>query len=313
MEYLGQLGIVLSRAVLTPTQQMRHTGQSLRMRTPVAVVAAAVLCLGIPAIQAEQIQRNFPTSATPSFLLHNHIGSVSVKTWEQNEIEIRGESFSDVVEIMIEGGPGKVSVQIHPKREGIPPQQLRVEFQIRVPRQATVRLDCESGNLIVVEDLQGDVFIESVSGRVELSRIQGNIVVRTMDGPILIRDSAGHIEARSISGNLEFIGVNGSLLLGNTNSGTISYEGDFGFGGNYILNNHSALIRIQPSLQSSFDLKARAVEGVIESDLTFRPIPLATPFRRLSPRKFVQGRINSGESTVTITSFSGTIRLHRPR
>ncbi|MCH7979788.1 MAG: hypothetical protein IH935_12535, partial [Acidobacteria bacterium] len=172
---------------------------------------------------------------------------------------------------------------------------------------------CESGNLIVVEDLQGDVFIESVSGRVELSRVQGNISVRTMDGPILIRDSAGHIEARSISGNLEFIGVNGSQLIGNTNSGTISYEGDFGSGGNYVLNNHSALIRIQPSLRSSFDLKARAVEGVIESDLTFLPIPFATPFRRLSPRKFVQGRINSGESTVTITSFSGTIRLHRPR
>ena len=313
MEYLGQLGRVLSRAVLAPILQMRHTGQALRMRTPVAAVAAAVLCLGIPAIQAEQIQKNFPTSATPSLLLHNHIGSISVKSWEQNEIEIRGEGFSDVVEIMIEGGPERVSVQIHPKREGLSPQETKMDFQIRVPRQATVRIDCESGDRIVVEDLQGDVFIEAVSGRVELSRIQGNISVRTMDGPILIRDSAGHIEARSISGNLEFIGVNGPQLIGNTNSGTISYEGDFGSGGNYILNNHSALIRIQPSLQSSFDLKARAVEGVIESDLTFRPIPLATPFRRLSPRNFLQGRINSGASTVTITSFSGTIRLHRPR
>ncbi len=313
MEYLGQLGRVLSRAVLAPAMQMPHTGQTLRMRMPVAVVAAAVLCWGIPAIQAEQIQKNFPTSATPSFLLHNHTGSISVKSWEQNEIEIRGESFSDDVEVMIEGGSEKVSVQTHPKREGVPPQELRVDFQIRVPRQATVRLDCESGSLISVEDLQGDVFIEAVSGRVELSRIQGSIAVRTMDAPIFIRDSDGHIEARSISGDLEFVGVNGSQLVGNTNSGTISYEGDFGSGGNYILNNHSSWIRIQPSRQSSFDLKARAVEGVIESDLSFSPTPLATPFRRLSPRKFIQGRINSGESTVTITSFSGTIRLHRLR
>ena len=292
---------------------MQTIQTSARTQIPGAVLAVAVLCWTVPAIQAEQIQRKFSTSATPSLLLHNHIGNVSVKGWEQNEIEIQGERFSDAVEVMIEGGQQKVSVQTHPRREGLPPEQTRVDFRIQVPRRATVRIDSDSGDRITVEDLQGEVFIEAVSGRVELSRIQGNIAVRTMDAPILIRDSSGHIEARSISGNLEFVDVNGSQLVGNTNSGTISYEGDFGSGGIYILNNHSSLIRILPSRTSSFDLKARAVEGFIESELSFRPTPMAAPFRRLSPRKFVQGRFNSGESTVTITSFSGTIQLHRPR
>ena len=80
-----------------------------------------------------------------------------------------------------------------------------------------MRIDCESGDRIAVEDVNGDVFIEAVSGRVELSGIQGNIMVRTMDGPILIRDSTGQVEARSISGDLEFVGVNGSRLVGNSN------------------------------------------------------------------------------------------------
>ena len=313
MENLGQLGRVLSRTILTPAIQTLQTVEAARARMPIAVAAVALLCWTVPAIQAEQIQRKFSTSATPSLLLHNHIGSVSVKSWEKNEIEIQAEQFSDAVEVMIEGGRQKVSVQIHPKREGLSPQETKMDFQIQVPRQATVRIDCESGDRISVEDVNGDVFVEAVSGRVELSGIQGNIAVRTMDGAILIRDSTGQVEARSISGNLEFVEVNGSRLVGNSNSGTIRYEGDFGSGGNYILNNHSSWIRIQPSRQASFDLKARAVEGFIESELSFHPTPLATPFRRLSPRKFVQGRFNSGESTVTITSFSGTIHLHRPR
>ena len=85
MENLGQLGRVLSRTILTPAIQTLQTVEAAHARMPIAVAAVALLCWTVPAIQAEQIQRKFSTSATPSLLLHNHIGSVSVKSWEKNE------------------------------------------------------------------------------------------------------------------------------------------------------------------------------------------------------------------------------------
>jgi len=273
---------------------------------------ALSLCLGLAVASAETIKKSFPTSANPSFLLHNHTGKVSLEGWDQNVIEIQGEPASDLMEVIIMGEEQKVSIQTHPTRERFTAAEARVNFQIRVPRQATVRVDAERGE-ITVRNLEGNVTIEGVSTPVSLSNIKGNIAVRTVDAPIHISSSEGTINADSISGDLKFVQVNGAELVGNTNTGTIRYEGDFGNGGTYLLNNYSAPIDILASAKASFDLTARAVIGLIESSLAFRPTPLGVPFRRLSPTKFLQGRFNSGNSTVRVMSYSGTIRVRGPR
>ena len=269
---------------------------------------AAGICLAITASAAETIDRNFPTSANPSFLLHNHTGKITIEGWDQNAISIHGEPASDAMEVIIMGGEQKVSVQVHPRREKFSSNEARLDFEIRVPRQATVRIDAERGQ-IVVRNLEGNLAIEGVSTEVSLSQIKGYISVRTVDGPIDIQSAGGSITADSISGNLRFFQVNGSELVANTNSGAIRYEGDFGDGGTYVLNNYSSPIDIFASTRASFDLTARAVMGIVESTLSFRPTPLGNAFRRLSPNKFLQGRFNAGESTVRVTSYSGTIRV----
>ena len=275
---------------------------------------ALVACLWLTAstLSAETIKKSFPTSASPSLLLHNHAGRIAVAGWNQNQIDIEGESASDAMEVIIMGGEQKVSVQVHPKRERLSAQESRLDFQVRVPRQASVRVDSERGEIIIA-DLDGNVTVEGVSTPVRLSRLKGHISVRTVDGPVEIRSSEGIIKADSISGDLKFVQVNGTELIANTNSGTIRYEGDFGDNGTYVLNNYNSPIDILATAKASFDLTARAVMGVIESGLSFRPIPLGNAFRRLSPGKFLQGRFNSGASTVTVTSYSGTIRVRGPQ
>ncbi|OFV97924.1 MAG: hypothetical protein A3H94_03435 [Acidobacteria bacterium RIFCSPLOWO2_02_FULL_60_20] len=290
-------------------QTMRNEMRETRWRT---LCVAACLCLGAAVAAAETIKQNFPTSANPSFLLHNHTGKISIEGWDQHAIDIQGEPASNVMEVIIMGGEQKVSVQVHPKRERFTPKEARLDFEIRVPRQAIVRVDSERGD-IVVKNLAGSITIEGVSTPVALSQMKGHITVRTVDGPILIQSAEGSINADSISGDLRFVQVNGSELVANTNSGAIRYEGDFGDGGTYVLNNYSSPIDIFASAKASFDLTARAVMGLIESSLSFRPTPLGNPFRRLSPNKFLQGRFNSGESTVRVTSYSGTIRVRGPR
>jgi hypothetical protein len=278
-----------------------------------AAVLITFLSLYSAAASGEQIRKSFPTTPNPALLVHNHQGTVQVKGWDPSEIEIKGERPSNAVDVNIVGGEQKVSVQTHPLREGVASEDSRVDFQIRAPRGASVRVDSEQGD-ITVEDIRGDVTIEGVSGSVVLSQLRGHVSVRTLDGPILIRSSEGYIQAHSINGDLKFIQVNCAELIGSTNSGRIQYEGDFGLGGTYVLNNYSSPIVIMASDKASFDLTARAVEGMIESTIPFRPMPLGNTFtRRLSPGKFLQGRFNTGKSTVQVTSYRGTIQLLGPR
>ena len=269
-------------------------------------------CVGVSALAAEQIKKDIPTVAKPSLLLRNQNGAISVKTWDQNQIEIKANPSSDLNEVMIVPGEQKVTVQTHLRSDRAVPADARVDFEIMVPREATVRVDSERGQ-ISVENVKGDITVEGVSNSVGLTNISGHINVRTVDGPILLKSCDGHIEARSISGDLKFIHVNASELMANTNSGRISYEGDFGGPGHYELHNYRSPIEIVASDKASFELTARAMQGSIESDIPFRPTPAGQSFRRLSPGRFLQGLFHNGESTVQITSYSGTIRVHGPR
>lgn len=284
----------------------------LATRRAAAGFLLAGFCVGVTTLAAEQIKKEIPTVAKPSLLLRNQNGAISVKTWDQNQIEIKANPSSDSTEVMIVPGDQKVTVQTHTRNDRPAGSEARVDFEIMVPREATVHVDSERGQ-ISVENVKGDISVEGVSNSVGLSNLSGHITVRTVDGPILLKSCEGHIEARSISGDLKFIHVNASELVANTNSGRISYEGDFGSAGHYVLNNYRSPIDIVASEKASFELTARAMQGSIESDIPFRPTPAGQPFRRLSPGRFLQGLFHTGESTVQITSYSGTIRVHGPR
>ncbi len=278
----------------------------------VATLIAGLFLVGVTAFSAEQIKRDFPTGAKPSLLLRNQNGAISVKTWDQKQIEIQANPSSDSMEVMIIPGEQKVTVQTHARGDRPAPADARVDFEILVPREATVHVDSERGQ-ISVENVKGDIAIEGVSNSVGLSNLSGHISVSTVDGAVRLRSCEGHIEAHSISGDWRFVHVNASELIAKTNSGMISYEGDFGSAGHYVLNNYKSPINIVASEKASFELTAHSTEGSIESDIAFRPTPLGQQFRRSTPGKFLQGLLRTGESTVQVTSYSGTIRVHGPR
>jgi len=274
-----------------------------------AVLLGGWFCFPGVAFSAEQIKQDIPTGPKPTLVLQNRRGTISVKSWDQSQIEIQAEPSSKSMEVLIIPGEQRVSVESTSRDERGAPPDRRVDFEVWVPRQAIVRIESEHGP-ISVQNIAGDVSIQGVSNAIELANLSGHIMVRTVDGPIVLRSCEGHIQVRSISGELKFIRVNATELQASTNSGMISYEGDFGSGGQYALNNFKSPINITASDKASFDLTARAVEGFIESDIPFQPAPQGHAFRRLSPNKFLRGRFRSGESSVQITSYSGTIRLH---
>ncbi len=273
-----------------------------------AILLGSALLLGLTSVYAESIRRKFATTENPVLELRTQTGKVSVTGWDQNEIEIQGESGSDAMEVSIDGSADKVSIQSHPRRERMTSEDARVDLTIQVPRHTDVRLKTDRGQ-VSVSNIAGPVLVDGVSTAVAISGVHGDIALKTVDGPIQMIASLGNITAESISGDMKFMRVSGASLIANTNSGEISYEGDFGQGGSYVLNSYSSPIEIIASRNASFNLTARSVQGTVQSNLTFRPTPEGIAFRRLPPGKFLQGRLNSGDANVEVNSFSGTIRL----
>jgi len=276
---------------------------------PAALAVAGVLCTGALPAFAEAIQKSFATIANPALVLHSHNGTVSVTGWDQNQVEIVGDRASGDMDVLIEGNAEKVTIKTHPKRQNLTQEEARVDLTIRVPRQTIVHVDAEQGD-IAIDNVEGGVSVEGVTNSVTLSQIHGHITARTVDGPIVIRASEGVVQADSISGDLQFLQVDGTQLTGTTNSGRIHYQGSFGLGGTYKLHSYSSSIEVQASPQASFDVDARSIQGAIENRIAFPSPPRgASSLQARRTGRSVQGRVNTGKSTVQITSYSGTIRL----
>ena len=273
------------------------------------LAVAVVVCASAAPAFSEVIQKSFATIANPALVLHSHNGEISVKGWDRNQVEIQGDRASaDAMDVIIEGNAEKVTIKTHPKRQNLTREEARVDLTIRVPHQALVRVESEQGD-ITVGDVEGGVTVEGVTNSVALSRIRGHITVRTVDGSIVIRSSDGVVQADSISGDLQFAQVNGSQLTGTTNSGTIRYQGDFGLGGTYKLHSYSSPIEVRASPRASFDVDARSIQGAIDNRISFPSAPSSSALQSRRTGRTVRGRVNTGKSTVQITSYSGTIRL----
>ena len=101
-------------------------------------------------------------------LLRNQNGGITVKTWDENQIEIKAKASSDAIEVMVIPSEQRLTVQTHPKGDMVLLLDARVDFEIRVPRESMVRVDSERGQ-VSIENVKGDIAIDGVSNSVVLS------------------------------------------------------------------------------------------------------------------------------------------------
>lgn len=272
-----------------------------------------LLPLGLAATPGPgQLEKTFATTPNPQISFSNLRGQIMVRGLDKLQVHATCTIVSPRVEMDTEAlprtGPAeRIRFTAHVLDPLVTGSDETIDCALEVPLGASLEVRNQQGS-VKIEKLQGHTWVESAGGRIAAADVAGHLTARSLGGDIEIIRPSGHVvEAFSINGALRFEAPTSRRLRGNTNSGKITYHGDFVLGADYVLSTYSGDIEVFCPPSASFELKAKTVKGKLDN--TVRLTPTRRPVTPLYSASSLLGTHNTGSATVELTSFSGTIRI----
>jgi DUF4097 and DUF4098 domain-containing protein YvlB len=154
-----------------------------------------------PLFAGEDIDESKDASPDGLVEIINPRGEVTIRGWDENRIEIRGEldDLSEEFIFEIDGNTARIEVKI-PKRganwgDGS-------DLEIQVPQGSRVSFESASSDSSV-SNIQGGIRFRTASGDIDARNIESQINIKTVSGDIEVRDAAGRANVSSVSGEIE--------------------------------------------------------------------------------------------------------------
>ena len=206
------------------------------------------------------------------------------------------------------------------------------DIELDVPRGATLFFKSDNGDFDV--DTIAEAHIETSSGRVNLRHVARATEATSVDGDLSLEDSSGRVrletfggsveavnvsklaegdffKAKSISNDLLLDRINHSRIEATTISGEITMRGPLARAGSYEMRTTSGDITLTMPSDSSFRLEAKVSEGgEIVTDFPLKYTGGISSTGLLSSGRMV-GTYGTGETRLSLVSFSGTLRLRK--
>jgi DUF4097 and DUF4098 domain-containing protein YvlB len=286
------------------------------------LLAAGLTVLLAEAAAAERIDRRIDAADDAIVTIQNTAGSVEIRGWSRDEVEVKGDLGRDVEELVLERDGKEVRIEVRaPHGNNI---RISSDLEIRVPQGSSVRVTGVS-NDIDIADVRGDLRLSSVSGDVDAEGSEGDIEIETVSGDVQaegrgqegnhrLNTVSGDIDVQNISGDIRMESVSGDLALLdgtfervslNTTSADIVFHA--GLAGNGRLDvetiNGDLDINFSDEVSARFDIET--FNGEIRN--CFGPEPVRTSrYTPGSELKFTEG---GGSGRVTIRTLNGDLRL----
>jgi DUF4097 and DUF4098 domain-containing protein YvlB len=182
-----------------------------------------------------------------------------------------------------------------------------VEYTVLVPAAAFVTLRSSDGALRA-QGLRKDVVLEAASGSVEVTDISdAHLHVKTLSGPITLTDIRNsHVDIHSVRGNVNLRNVTGPSVEVNSGGGRITYDGDPGRVGEYLLTSHTGDLEVSIPASAWVEIKARSIKS--QADPEFPTVSNVPTMGQIN----LMGKAGKIGSRFELRSFSGKIRVKRP-
>ena len=305
---------------------MKRTNRINRSRNLAVTVSVAVLAMMLgdgSALADSEVNESGPASAKGLVYIENLAGSIKVKGWDNNEIEVTGTLDEKAKELNFETGGSKCIVEvIYPRR--VKNIEEGSHLVIMVPRGSSLEIECVSAD-IEVSGVEGDVQAETVSGDVEIVGPCRSANVDVISGDVTVENSGDSVEIECISGRVRVTGrkagvsvesVSGDVYLDfevfrnlavESVSGSIEVSGDLDSSGSFNLDVHSGSITLTVPSDVSADFEANTFNGDIETDFGHA----GSRTSKYLPGQELDFSVGGGGADVEINTFSGNINIRK--
>ncbi|KAB1196747.1 MULTISPECIES: DUF4097 family beta strand repeat-containing protein [Haloferax] len=168
---------------------------------------AALSGCAAPSIETQEEEtRVIPPDSFDSLEVWNINGSVTVETWDEDDIELRivkraffTEDF-DAAEIDVAGDDTLVIARIvHDEEPGL----VVVSLELRVPAEFPVTHASTSNGFVDIRGTTGDLEVRTTNGKVDVQDVDGFVRLSTSNGSVTAYDVGGVDGARTTNGSID--------------------------------------------------------------------------------------------------------------
>jgi DUF4097 and DUF4098 domain-containing protein YvlB len=265
---------------------------------------AVIPLLGLMAAAQENKQFSYAVGRQAIISITNHYGPITVKPSGNRQVWVTTVSHSDAIRFVNKRHGDRIDLRVESNRHGA----NLADYTVLVPSDAVISLRSSDGNL-TVQGLCGDVVLETLTASVQVTGIRdAHLHVGTLGGPISLTDIRhSHLEVRSVSGNVDIHNVTESSVEVNSGRGRITYEGDPGPTGDYLLTSQSGDLDVSIPASAPVEIKSRTIKGEADQGLlAANDLPTIGQKSGLLKPGIVSA------SRFVLRSFRGKIRLKRP-
>ena len=273
-------------------------------------------------VMAEPVDETTDAASDGHVDIYNTAGSITVRGWSQDSVQVTGELGDDVDELVLERDGDDILVKVKvPRHHG---RDIDSDITVNVPENSSIEVSGVSAD-IDVEDVNGDQSLQTVSGDVaamgvsadlEAASVSGDVEVTgtgeggetsaaTVSGDVFASDLAGNLEAESVSGDVTVAGGSFDRVYFETVNGDLNFMAELRGGGKLAAEsvNGDVEIEFDGEVSASFDIET--FNG--EIDNCFGPKPERTS--RYTPGLELSFTESDGNGRVVVETLNGDVSI----
>jgi DUF4097 and DUF4098 domain-containing protein YvlB len=296
------------------------------MKTRNAWLAAAVLAAAVPpAMAQQQINKRVNVAPDATVEVSNVQGSVTITTWDRNEVELIAELESAKDELEFEATERNVRIEVErPNGKYGRDDEDDAYLTLRVPSRARLIVDTVSAE-IGVTGARGEQSLESVSGEVRTQAFDAPVRATSVSGEVTVTGNGGKagVTTENVSGTSTVTGIRGNyhgeVVSGEINaviaaaqqlelssvSGDISLQAELTPTARVEMGSVSGMITLKIKAPVNADFDIESFSGDIENCFGQKARD-TSKYAPGSELNFTQG---SGGARVEIETLSGEISV----
>ena len=286
------------------------------------LITLAIGFMAAPAMADTEVNETLDAAADGNVEVSNTAGSIEIRGWAENKVEVRGTLGDDVEELIFERDGDDVLIKVKvPRHHG---RDIDGELTIKVPQASSIEVSGVSAD-IDVDGVLGEQSLQTVSGNVGIQSASADVEAASVSGDV---DVAGtgkdtDIEAATVSGDVTLSGLAGSVEAGSVSGDVLIGDGSFD---NAELETVNGDLRFMAELRPDGELAMESVNGSVEVEFAgdvsarfdietfngsikncFGPTPERTS--KYAPGWELGFTEGGGEGSVSISTLNGGVTL----